>query len=277
VDSESLHNLEKRGLPQGLPWSPFLSILLLDHMWKVLKINPVMFADDGILLYNGKLDTSHWEDIMIKYGVKFSYKLNSMNKVSTGTAGNLIKFLGLTWDRSTDSVYHQTIFWPRWILGKYYIKKWVWKSYNKSEGLKWIVHKDSYIYQQHSIWNYWKFVMDYFMDRKARYHFQDWRLYDITKSSSLCSEELLCDVRHFPVQSNCFLGKFSNVTYLEIMETTENVDAFLSYHAKLWDIFRNGDSFWKIGKVIRKCFERDVNTKILNKYIYNPNTKVVQK
>jgi len=42
----------KKGMPQGLPWSPLLAVFTLGKIFEEHEIKPIMFADDGIIILN---------------------------------------------------------------------------------------------------------------------------------------------------------------------------------------------------------------------------------
>lgn len=82
---DSTITVEKSGMPQGLPWSPILSILVLDRVFKKLDLNPIMFADDGLIITD-KVDKTIVErlkcSMCIETGILLSDKKKKDGKES---------------------------------------------------------------------------------------------------------------------------------------------------------------------------------------------------
>lgn len=86
----------KSGLPQGLPWSPTLSIFALAYAFRHINEGQlVMYADDGILFTNDMYDIRKIRtDEAINNGIVIADKLKKDGTPSSGFITDIIHFLG---------------------------------------------------------------------------------------------------------------------------------------------------------------------------------------
>jgi len=100
----------KTGLPQGLHWSPLLSILIKDYAFRKEGIESISYADDGLMIVKGKYED--WredlrkkeETLKNKYGIVLSKKVKGNGEMACKKSGKIIDFLGVRWNRETDMV-----------------------------------------------------------------------------------------------------------------------------------------------------------------------------
>lgn len=88
--------LGKKGLPQGLSVSPLLSIMVISDAMKVVNLNPVMYADDGVILCEKKKRSPFTEDIKRRlevFGLVISDKKKKDGSSASGFCGTL-SFIG---------------------------------------------------------------------------------------------------------------------------------------------------------------------------------------
>jgi len=73
-----------------------LSALVLDEAMKAVKVKPILFADDGVLL--GREDELKKMDgnILGNYGVILSDKLKKDGRPATGETQDVLNFLGMS-------------------------------------------------------------------------------------------------------------------------------------------------------------------------------------
>jgi len=138
--------IRKQGLPQGLPWSPLLAIILLDYHLNRLGLRSVLYADDGVILLNNKFEIrkllKERKNLEI-IGLKFSEKVKNGKKV-TNFSTDVITFLGLTWLRSEDRIKTGYFTWEK-------------RSNCNDDYLRWKIWKnDSYLAVKRNGWNFYK-------------------------------------------------------------------------------------------------------------------------
>lgn len=99
---KDMYSVRKDGLPQGLPWSPILTILALDRLWKKTNVEPIMFADDGLLIGTKE---SAFEMVLAlsskaaeQFGVFPSYKIKDGIEQTRLVEDDKFTFLGLTYN-----------------------------------------------------------------------------------------------------------------------------------------------------------------------------------
>lgn len=74
--------LIKNGLPQGLPWSPICAILVIDKTFRELNLDPILYADDGLLMLNKKIDIFKYQKFMKHRGLILSKKVKNGKPVT---------------------------------------------------------------------------------------------------------------------------------------------------------------------------------------------------
>jgi retron-type reverse transcriptase len=84
-------------MPQGLPLSPILAIYTLDHYLKRHKLEPVLYADDGILFCNDlKVIDDFINSKLERVGIILSKKMKDTMRPATGLIkGEFINFVGM--------------------------------------------------------------------------------------------------------------------------------------------------------------------------------------
>lgn len=93
-------------MPQGLPWSPLLAIVALNHIFKKIGLTDVvMYADDGILITR---DPRQFELLSHPYlqkcGVYLSEKVKDEKPVC-GEVEEIFTFLGMTYNFKKDLIH----------------------------------------------------------------------------------------------------------------------------------------------------------------------------
>lgn len=94
---EGMEVIKKHGLPQGLPWSPILTILVMDTFFKKENLDPVLYADDGILLTNEVKDIERIikSPLLRRMGIILSEKLKKDGSASSKLiVDNELDFVG---------------------------------------------------------------------------------------------------------------------------------------------------------------------------------------
>jgi hypothetical protein len=115
MDYESSMRMRKRGIPQGVPWSPILSTSVMPYC-NIFGIPGISAADDGLYTWNGKSiedvqgfinEGKHFPEYethtsnMTRYtGIEFSDKENSCQYLRRDGRWltDSLTFLGSTWD-----------------------------------------------------------------------------------------------------------------------------------------------------------------------------------
>jgi hypothetical protein len=103
---KTFESVYKDGLPQGLPWSPLLAILLFDYMLKSTKLDYVTFADDGVIMMENKFEIRKLYKSIPAFkevGIFFSIKPKG-DGVATGFVKHTLNFLGLSWNWKRDVI-----------------------------------------------------------------------------------------------------------------------------------------------------------------------------
>lgn len=145
-----LNILMKRGLPQGLAWSPLLSILVLDETFKKLEIDPILFADDGIIISESEEDYKkllNGEKILLEHGIKLSDKIKPDGSKATRVIDDdLVTFVGVTWRTEDDKVIldnGEEI--PRKLITDKQLLKLIWNKYEGEMGWRWEIKPGSWL------------------------------------------------------------------------------------------------------------------------------------
>lgn len=94
LSEEDRRIIFKFGLPQGWAISPLLSILVIDLAMKFLKLDVVMYADDGIVFHDGDFDPKTFSKVH-SFGLELSdgYKKDGRPKCSE--VSEELTFLGI--------------------------------------------------------------------------------------------------------------------------------------------------------------------------------------
>lgn len=144
----------KSGMPQGFATSPSLSIFVIDRAFRKAKLDPILYADDGILMAKEKFEISMAKvNILESHGLFFSRKLKKDGSKSLGFTNNLT-FLGITWDIKRDCIKLGN-FWKdrgqvKWLD---IVKKVYSTGYGESQKQwKWEIHKNSLMMKNKEIW-----------------------------------------------------------------------------------------------------------------------------
>ena len=201
----------KRGLPQGLPWSPILAIGVIDaYMVKRHpKVKFLMYADDGIMLSD---DRKAIEDVLRDYklpyaGIFFSNKIRKDGSPASGyVESDIIHFLGAEIDFfegiiSTEkgSCYFESpLRYLMKILWSNYgdtVKEWKWEDIPQS-------YLEKYL-RSRSLGHWIHSVLTYYRLRTMNDHklISGWRVYDdkipyqYMKMSTYCCNLLLSQLR----------------------------------------------------------------------------------
>ena len=99
-------------MPQGLPWSPLLSLLMMSYMVKRVGIDEtklVMYADDGLVICKSR---SELESIIKKLnspamqgaGILMTDKVKKDGRPACGLVTGELKFLGMTYNLKDETV-----------------------------------------------------------------------------------------------------------------------------------------------------------------------------
>lgn len=142
--------LFKRGLPQGLAWSPLLAILVLDATFKKLGINAIMYADDGVIVSDTTEEFEKLQNNIFELGlagIKVSKKQTKSGKEATRLIDdNLLTFVGLSWDFDRDEIIlssGERI--PRKLANDKQILKLIWQGYEQNKDWRWNIERNSWL------------------------------------------------------------------------------------------------------------------------------------
>lgn len=203
---------KKHGLPQGLPWSPILTIAALDLNLakRFTQCKFVMYADDGVILANKKSDILKVVDdiVLPRLGIKFSSKLKKNGSPSCGFINSdVITFLGSQLNITTGILSSEKgsihinsdirliskIIWNDYITDMTKLSDWRWEDVKDSYLINYLMKQDflDWIY---SVYGYFKDWLLYLLGKKLARSYRCFGLfspYEYGKMSSHCCEEAL--------------------------------------------------------------------------------------
>ena len=202
----------KRGLPQGLPWSPILAVGVIDAY--MVKRHPnvkfIMYADDGIMLSNNR---EHIDAVVNDFklpiaGIYFSNKQRKDGSLASGYFDrNLLNFLGAVINFSNETITTekgQCNFNDS--LGDF--MKILWSDYNKDvTDWRWNDVNQSYLdlyLRSRSLGHWIHSILKYYRLKTMNDHkkVSGWRVFDekmpyqYIKMSTYCCNMLLEHVKH---------------------------------------------------------------------------------
>jgi len=129
--------LMKMGLPQGMAWSPILCCLYIDQVYKEVGINPICYADDGVIIADDNIDFDKLGSLAFNAaGIKVSEKIKDGRPVTREVKG-VLKFVGLEWDMNRDVILVDGQWIQRKKLEDYVLRTRVWNTYNGISNTEW--------------------------------------------------------------------------------------------------------------------------------------------
>jgi len=139
--------VRKQGMPQGLPWSPILSILVMDTFFKRENLDPLMYADDGVLLTDDleTIERFKKSSLLKRMGIILSEKTKpDGSKACKIITDDKIDFLGTTIDfrlnRISSPKGEVNLFSPLKILNKV-----LWNDYFDEKPWKWDIREGTFL------------------------------------------------------------------------------------------------------------------------------------
>lgn len=181
----------KNGIPQGFAMSPCLATYMMDKGFADADLNPILYADDGVLVEkNERILSENQIEILEAYGMFFSKKLKKDGTPSNGWVDKLT-FLGITWDLRQDKILVKDIWLSRKLVNWNLLVSMMEDQYKKQKSGKWSININAYLLNIHKVWsrenyiNFWNWLW-----RGSRV----WRFgllfIDYVKESSICCHEL---------------------------------------------------------------------------------------
>jgi len=146
----------KKGMPQGLPWSPILAIYVMGKLFQEIKLEPIMYADDGVLITRDVDAFKKLNHPKLKAaGIYLSDKMKNGKSVC-GEVKNELEFLGLRYDLNRDRVWIHNTWKPRvWCKDKELLGV-IWKGYTSNiPEWKWNIKKNSIMYNHLRFWSWY--------------------------------------------------------------------------------------------------------------------------
>lgn len=147
-DYKSRGMLYKGGMPQGLPWSPLLTIVVMDFLFKFVNLQEdiILFADDGIIISEDpnalqKLN----QDIFKRYGFVLSGKIKNEKPVCGEVKSGEFKFLGLTYNIQRDEILCNGEYASRSKFTDKMLRGLIWKNYAPSSAWSWDISPESWL------------------------------------------------------------------------------------------------------------------------------------
>lgn len=96
----------KAGLPQGFNISPLLSILVIDHAFKAIGLDPILYADDGIIMSREKTDlTEEQINMLSDWGLVLTSKMKKDGTPGCKWIDDVFTFLGIIYSVKRDAFY----------------------------------------------------------------------------------------------------------------------------------------------------------------------------
>jgi hypothetical protein len=191
----------KSGLPQGLPWSPILSMYALAYAYRNVGGHLVQYADDGVLLTNDMNEVRELQNTeAVKNGIIISSKLKKDGTFSRGFIGNIITFLGHSYNRIEHTIQLANGNWvPLASLSQEQLTKIIGKTYtdNPIKDWHWFVDVTSWMYgSQHtfSLENLNRgveWIVNWIYTRPKTVERRSAKFFHIMRASTVCSELLL--------------------------------------------------------------------------------------
>lgn len=187
--------IERRGVPQGLSFSPLLATLLVEGT------NPpkdlILYADDGLLAVEDPSQfPSEWFTYINHFGIELEPMKSRMQKSEFEFLGVTIDLVGKTmsYGGSKKSVYDKDFeHWLKTVHNKYgkAPQQWDWEikpnSYIEGHEIK-IKEIGTYLQiMKNSLWAAESF--------KGYRYFIDSGIYDVSGSSTVCSDALLRELK----------------------------------------------------------------------------------
>jgi hypothetical protein len=153
--------LAKGGLPQGFSMSPILAIFVISEAFKACKLDPILYADDGILLT--KTQTNPFDrkrlKILAEFGIYLSTKLKKDNTKACKFT-KVLSFLGITRCSETDRILVDGKWVSRNLVDKKTLLKLTKDGYSIKTVVKpWNIVKSSYMYINSNTWTWENFSM----------------------------------------------------------------------------------------------------------------------
>lgn len=162
-ENGNVEGIARTGIPQGLAISPLLAVFALDRVFHNYGVNPIMYADDGLVVINPKsegdkgfveryADKLYYD--MLEDGVILSNKIKEGKPASRWIDDGIIKFIGITWDYKNDKILKDNL----WVDRRKVDKKWIEINIlKKYEGLNkewsWTFNPESLLYKEPELFN----------------------------------------------------------------------------------------------------------------------------
>lgn len=133
----------KTGMPQGASFSPLLSIFVIGQGIKETGMEVVMFADDGVVICNKRLQPFNFliKKRWSEFGMIISDKVKK-DGTESAKFTDILHFLGMTWDSIDDKILVGENWVKRTEVTNRMINMVIQNGYegeNKSKTWKWII------------------------------------------------------------------------------------------------------------------------------------------
>jgi len=157
VELRKLRNMTvKSGLPQGFNISPLLSILVIDAAFKAIKVDPILYADDGIIMSKERIDlTQEQIDMLDNWGLVLSKKVKKDGTPSCRWIEDEFTFLNIHYSISRDAFLIEDS--PdkfKWIPSRLMTDNLFWRDleiYAGNEDWEWEIDSDCYALHRKSV------------------------------------------------------------------------------------------------------------------------------
>jgi retron-type reverse transcriptase len=192
----------KSGLPQGLPWSPTLSMFALAYAFRNINQGQlVMYADDGILFTNNMNDIRELRtDEAINNGIVIADKLKKDGTPSSGFIRDIVKFLGHEYSMKDKTLLLNGAWIPIESIDEKEYKTIFGKTKYSDAPIKdwrWFINVDSWMYKHTHVFKPenlkygLKKMIDWILGKPKTVE-QSWlKFFHIMKQSTICSEYYL--------------------------------------------------------------------------------------